>query len=177
MQMCAWQSTSLLPGSTALLAFPLPPIHHASSPRPVATVQVSPSPLILGEESKTESNLGHLHAPYKLKHRYWTRLLLLVCCALFLVFAFNISGDHSVNLLVIFPTAFGILVWFALSGVVYKSWCLNALEVSFFFNLGMLAAATIYVKLSSGSQAAVACTSVGITFLSFLGIVTYHIYM
>ena len=47
----------------------------------------------------------------------------------------------------------------------------------FILNLGILAAATHHVKLSGGSQAAVAYTSVGIAFLSFLGIVTYHIYM
>ena len=36
--------------------------------------------------------LDAYHAPYKPKHRYWTGLLLLVRCSLFLVFAFNISG-------------------------------------------------------------------------------------
>ena len=74
-------------------------------------------------------------------------------------------------------TAFGIFIWFAWSGMVYKSWCLNALELSFILNLGMLAVATVYVKLSAGSQAVVAYTSVGIAFLSFLGIITFHIYM
>ena len=121
--------------------------------------------------------LDTYHAPYKPKHRYWTGLLLLVCNALFLVFAFNISGNDSVNLLVISPTAFGIFIWFALSWKVYKSWCLNALGLSFILNLGMLAAATYHVTLSGVSQAAVAYTSVVIAFLSFLRIVTYHIYM
>ena len=121
--------------------------------------------------------LDTYHAPYKPKHRYWTGLLLLVRCALFLVFAFNISGNDSVNLLVISSTAFGIFVWLTLSGVVYKSWYLNALEVSFILNLGILAAATYHVTLSGGSQAAVAYTSVGIAFLTFVGIATYHIYM
>ena len=46
----------------------------------------------------------------------------------------------------------------------------------FILNLGILAAATYHVKLSGGSQAAVAYTSVGIAFLSFLEIVTLHIY-
>ena len=41
----------------------------------------------------------------------------------------------------------------------------------------MLSVATIYVKLSDGSQAAVASTSVGVAFLSFLVIVTYHTYI
>ena len=121
--------------------------------------------------------LDTYHTPYKPKHRYWTGLLLLVRCGLFLVFAFNISGNDSVNLLVISSASFGMFVWFTLSGVVYRSSHLNALEVSFILNLGLLAVATIYVKLSGGSQAAVVYTSVGIAFLTFMGIVTYHIYM
>ena len=36
--------------------------------------------------------LDTYHAPYKPKHRYWTGLLLLVRCSLFLFFAYNISA-------------------------------------------------------------------------------------
>ena len=126
---------------------------------------------------KLKAILGTYHAPYKPKYRCWTGMLLLVRCALFLVFAFNNSGNNSVNLLVISSTTFGIFVLFTLSGVVYKSWYWNVLEVSFILNLGILAAATYHVKLSGGSQAAVAYTSVGIAFLTFVGIVTYHIYI
>ena len=126
---------------------------------------------------KLKAILDTYHTPYKPKHRYWTGLLLLVRCALFLVFAFNISGNDSVNLLVISSATIGIFVWFTLSGVVYKSWWLNALEVSFVLNLGILAVATYHVTLSGGSRAAVAYTSVGIAFLTFMGIVTYHIYI
>ena len=126
---------------------------------------------------KLKAILDTYHAPYKPKRRYWTGLLLLVRCALFLVFAFNISGNNSVNLLVISSATFGIFIWFALSGMVYKSWWLNALELSFILNLGILAVATYHVNQSGGSQAAVAYTSVGIAFLTFVGIVTYHIYI
>ena len=44
-------------------------------------------------------------------------------------------------------------------------------------NLDRLPVATYHVKLSGRSQAAVAYTSVGIAFLTFVGIVTYHIYI
>ena len=40
----------------------------------------------------------------------------------------------------------------------------------------MLAVATYHVTLSSGSQAAVAYTSVGKAFFTFAGIFSYHIY-
>ena len=59
---------------------------------------------------KLKAILDTYHAPYKPKHRYWTGLLLLVRCALFLVFAFNISGNDSANLLVISSATFGIFV-------------------------------------------------------------------
>ena len=148
--------------------------------------------LLLGQWLQTKSHLRALywvknlkmkaildtyHAPYKPRHRYWTGLLLLVRCALFLVFAFNISGNDSVNLLVVSLTTFGTIVGFALSGMVYKSWYLNVLELSSILNLGTLAVATYHVNQSGGSQAAVAYTSVGIAFLTFITIITYHIYL
>ena len=126
---------------------------------------------------KVKAILDTYHAPYKPKHRYWTGLLLLLHCALFIVFAFNVSGDNSINLLATSLTIFGILGWFTLSGVVYKNWYLNAIEVSFILNLGVLAAATYHVNQSGGNQAAVAYTSVCIAFLTFIGIVTYHVYV
>ena len=69
---------------------------------------------------KLKAILDTYRAPYKQKHRYWTGLLLLVCCALFLVFAFNISGEDNSNLLVIPLATSGIFVEFTLFGKVYK---------------------------------------------------------
>ena len=126
---------------------------------------------------KLKGILDPYHAPYNPQHRFWTGLLLLLRCALFLIFAFNISGDNSINLLVISSTTSGIFVGFALLGKVYKNWYLNALELSFILNLSILATATYHVNQSGGSQAAVAYTSVGIAFLTFVGIVIYHIYI
>ena len=97
---------------------------------------------------------------------------LFAACALFLVFAFNITGNDSCNLLAISSNCFWdfhmvCFVWKSL-----QSWCMNGLELSFILNLGICAAANYHMKLSGGSQGA-AYTSVGIAFLNFLGIVTY----
>ena len=116
-----------------------------------------------------------MHLIYKPKHQYWTGLLLLIRCALFLVFAFNVNDSTSILFTCL--TGFGLFAWLALSGMVCKSWRLNAIEVSFILNLGILAAAMYCVKLSGGSQAAVAYISVSITFLTFVGVVIHHIYM
>ena len=85
--------------------------------------------------------------------------------------------NDSTSILFTCLTGFGLFAWLALSGMVCKSWHLNAIEVSFILNLGILAAATYYVKLSGGSQAAVAYISVSIAFLTFVGVVIHHIYM
>ena len=106
-------------------------------------------------------------------------MFLLIRCALFLVFAFNISGDNSINLLVISSTIAAIFIAFALSGMVYKNWYLNALELSFILNLVILTVATYvyHVTHSGGNQAAVTYTSTGIAFLTFVGIVINHIFV
>ena len=120
--------------------------------------------------------LDPYHAPYKPEHCYWTGLLLLLRCLLLLVSAFNISGEKdSVNLLAILLTVGVALAVLVLSGRVYKSWYLNALELSFLLNLGMLTAATYHVRLVSGDQATLAYISVVVAFLTFVGIITYHI--
>ena len=104
-------------------------------------------------------------------------MLLLVRCALFLVFSFNLRDDISINLLATTLTALEIPVVFGLSGMVYKNWCMNALELSFFLNLGILTVTTYHVSHSGRNQAVVTYISVGISFITFLGILTYHIYL
>lgn len=93
------------------------------------------------------------------------------------MFSFSVGGDDSINTLVIFFATSGIFPWFTLCGMAYKSWHLNAIEVSFILNLaiGILATATHHVNQSGGSQAGVACISVGVALLTFVGIVIYHI--
>ena len=115
------------------------------------------------------------HAPYTDKHRYWTGLLLLVRCALFLLFAFNTLGDPSVNLLAIGSVTVVLLIVYALLGNrIYKTWYLNVLELSFTVNLCILALATLYIRSAGGKQNAVTFTSVSVAFATFIGIVVYH---
>ena len=63
---------------------------------------------------------------------------------------------------------------------------MNALELSFFLNLGMLTVASYYMNRSGGNQtvnafgrnqAVVTYISVGVSFITFLGILAYHIYL
>ena len=119
--------------------------------------------------------LDAYHAPYTDKHRYWTGLMLLVRCALFLLFAYNTLGDPSVNLLAIGSVSAILPMVYALLGNrIYKTWYLNTLELSFIVNLCILALATIYIRSTGGNQNAVTYTSVSIAFATFVGIVIYH---
>ena len=119
--------------------------------------------------------LDAYHAPYTDKHRYWTGLMLLVRCALFLLFAFNALGDPSINLLAIgCVTVILLIVYAQLGNIIYKTWYLNALELSFIVNLCILAIATFYIRSTGGNQNAVTFTSISVAFATFIGIVIYH---
>ena len=124
---------------------------------------------------RVKSFLDVYHGPFKIKHRYWSGLLLVLRCCLFLIFTFNTDGDSSVNLLVIalcMSVVALVLSWLK----VYESWYLTALELAFIMNLGVLSVGTLYVKSASGNQTALTLTSVGIAFGIFCGIILYHIW-
>ena len=124
------------------------------------------------------------HAPYKAKHRYWPGLLLVLRFVLLLVFALNPQEDPSIILLAILVGAGILHLWAWFSGGVYRNWRLDALEGSFFVNMTILAAATYHVEYSDSchenysvvNQYAVWYTSVSIALITFLGILTYHIF-
>ena len=123
--------------------------------------------------------LDAYHAPYANKHRYWIGAMLLLRFILLLIsaFPFNALRDPSINLLASASATTALLTLFAILGNrVYKNWYLSLLEISFLLNFTVLAVATLYVHLSTGggNQNAVTFTSVGIAFVTFLGIVIYH---
>ena len=117
-------------------------------------------------------------APYNLKHRYWTGLLLLIRAFLYVVAAVNVSGDPSNNLLSIICTLVCLLsLKLLLPGRIYKSWPLDALENSFIFNLIMFSVGSFYIRDTGiGNQEALAHTSTSIAFITFLAILIYHTY-
>ena len=125
---------------------------------------------------KVRSFLDAHHAPYVPQHRYWTGLLLLVHCVLFLIITVY-GRDIAVSLLVVTVAALTLVTTSLLTGGVYKSRLVGAVEAFFILNLGVLTVGTFYVQLTGGSQTAVASTSVSIAFLMFAGVVSYHSYL
>ena len=124
--------------------------------------------------SKVKPFLDAYHAPYTVKHRYWTGLMLLLRFVLFLISAVNALGDPSVNLLAIASTTAVILTRSTIFSRIYDTWSLGLLETSFILNLTILAMATLYIRSSGGNQNAATFTSVGIAFATFIGIAIYH---
>lgn len=115
--------------------------------------------------------------PYKIKHRYWTGLLLLVRIFLFLVFSLNVAGDPTINHLATIITILCLLIYSAHVGGVYRNWVLNLLENIFHLNLGIVSSATLYVYTTGGDQSLLVHVSTGISLAVFILIISYHIFL
>ena len=113
--------------------------------------------------------------PYKIKHRYWTGLLLLVRVFLYLIFSINTLGDPAINLLSTVVVVTCLLAYTSLVGGVYKVSWIHFLETAFLLNLVILPAATLYRVNSAAAVMYVTYTSTGIAFVLFLGIIFYHL--
>jgi hypothetical protein len=117
------------------------------------------------------------HAPYTFKYRYWTGLLLLVRVVLYLVSAVNVEGDPRVALVAnIFVVGSLLLMKGVVQKWIYKKWPVDVLETIMYFNILAFSAFTWYTLDSDKSPAAVACTSVMITFLLLLSVIAFHVY-
>ena len=112
--------------------------------------------------------------PYKIKHRYWTGLLLLLRVCVFLVFSVNTLNDPTINLLTIAVLVLCLFAYLSMVGGVYRQWFLSLIEVIVLMNLGALSVTSLY-KISSNSLILpVTNTSVGVTFVLFMAVVFYH---
>ena len=117
------------------------------------------------------------HAPYTVKHRYWTGLLLFVRVFLYIISAINIFGDPRVSLVTIISVVTTLqLIKGTFAKNLYKALAVDIVETIMFFNLIILSTATLYTFDTTQNQIAVAYVSVLITFVLFLAILTFHIY-
>ena len=95
---------------------------------------------------------------------------------LFILFSTFFAVKRNVNLLVISVSSISLAAFPSITGRLYKKTYLSALENSFFLNLGVLAAGTLYIRLVGGSQEALVTTSVGTAFIQYCGITASHAY-
>ena len=132
---------------------------------------------VLSWINKIKPFMDDNYAPFRKETRYWPGFLLLVRCALFLTFAFNVLGYASVNLLAITSVSAGLASIAWIHNRIYNELHNDILEASFFFNLCLFSVATYHVKETGGSQVWAANVSVGVAFVTFLIILFYHVYL
>ena len=116
--------------------------------------------------------------PYTPNHRYWTGLLLLVRVSVYLVSAFNPSGDPRVTLSATNFIMSSLLLYIATFGVrMYKNRFINIMETLTYFNIIALSLFTWYtIDVDTNHQAAVTNISIGITFIQLTAVIIYHTY-
>ena len=127
---------------------------------------------ILSWLNKIKPFMDAYHAPYRKHTRYWTGLLLITRLGLFLSFA---SDSESVNTAAVASVTVALL---SIRFRVYEHFYNDVLESSFFLNLGIFSIATFYLNEKSEdtakSQLILSSISVGIAFITFLGILLFH---
>ena len=121
------------------------------------------------------------HSPYNKKYRYWTGLLLLTRCVLFLAF---ISASHGRNKLLsnMFITTIILIAVLTLKIFIQKIYIntfLNFIEVCFFLNLVVLSTTLHYLTSNSNDDniCKIITSSVSLAMIMFIGIVIYHAYL
>ena len=121
------------------------------------------------------------HAPYILKHRYWTGLLLIIRVILYLASALNVSRAPSINLLV---TGIMMIILFMLKAQVgirssiYKKLPLDIVETIKFcyMNIILFSVASLYMLEAKGDQKILAYISGTITLALLFAVLLYHIF-
>ena len=119
--------------------------------------------------------LDSYYGPCNTHARYWTGFLLLVRCALYIVFLLN-SSTASTSLLAIIVTftAVGFAMGILYSGRIYKSFLINILEACMYLNLIVLSAIT-----QAGLESEVFVYSlVGLVFvtMAFISLHQFHLH-
>ena len=114
------------------------------------------------------------HAPYNNRHRYWTGLMLLSRCVLFLAFSFNYNNSGLLaNMYITNLVLIGILFIKLCTTKVYKNSLVNVLETCFLLNLVVLSGTINYLDYSAN---ACICTSasISVSLVISAGILAYH---
>ena len=117
--------------------------------------------------------LDSYYAPYEKHTRYWTGLLLLVRCTLYIVFSFDSIGGTDKSLLAIITVYTILIVTAWLSVKIYRSYYVNVIEAFVYTNQIVLAAAAS----NKANSTALVDTLVGMVFAIMIGIILYHFHL
>ena len=126
---------------------------------------------------KLNSLMDIYRNPYTLKHRYWTGLLLLARVCIYLVSAFNPSGDPRVTLSTTNFVMTSLIIYIAMFGVkLYKNSFINTMETLTYFNIMALSMFSLYTIDADTNQTTITDISVSITFIQLIIVIIYHVY-
>ena len=118
------------------------------------------------------------HAPYNNRHRYWTGLMLLSRCVLFLAFSFNYSDSGLLaNMYITTLVLIGLLTIKACTTKVYKNSFVNILEICFLLNLVVLSGTINYLGHSDNIICICTSASISVSIVISAGILAYHTYL
>lgn len=113
--------------------------------------------------------------PYKIRHRYWTGLLLIVRVMVLMAFSLNQANNSAVNLFIISIISFALLLFLYFTKWVYKSIINNCLEITCILNLGILSTSVLFEIANNKRSATVVQLSTGFTLLLFALVIVFHI--
>ena len=117
--------------------------------------------------------LDSYYAPYQIRTRYWTGFLLIVRCALYIVFSYNSLGGTTKSLLAILITFTIIFAIAWLSGKIFKCFLVNLVEASVYVNLITLSGLT----LAETNSPAIVYFLIGTVFTTMIAITVYHFHI
>ena len=112
------------------------------------------------------------HAPYTIKHRYWTGILLLVRIVLYITSSVTTSIDPRINVMITGMTALVLLMLGYRK--IYKSRYVKLLEVIIFTNIALLCIALLYFSKSNKGREIVSYVSGSIVFALLIIVLAYH---
>ena len=113
--------------------------------------------------------LDSYYAPYKNHTRYWTGFLLLVRCALYIIFSLS---SASINLLAI-TLSFALLGFVISSLRIYKNIFVNSVEAGIYLNL-ILLSTTTHAGLKT---AALVYSLVGLVFVVMIALIAHQFHL
>jgi hypothetical protein len=118
--------------------------------------------------------LESYYAPYKIYARYWTGFLLLVRCALYIVFSFNSLEGSQKSLLAIIITFTSILGFaHVFLGSIYITTVNNIIEISIYLNLVVLSA----FALAGLNSVLLMHALVGVVIVTMVSVVVYQFHI
>ena len=124
---------------------------------------------------KIKPLLDSYYAPYKIKTRPWTGFLLLVRCALYVLFSFNSLDGMKYSLYAInitFPLLLLVMYFF---GGLYRQSYIDIIEISVYLNLIVISNSAIVLSKNNADIVIHVC--VGVALAIMIGITARQIHV